>query len=95
MLFRCASQLMVVKITSKWELRRLCGAVNATALVRLGPPTPEEAGYVDLAEVSLIRICLLFIVLFQQPFFQVCINTKNAYCLIKGSRGWGTEGDCF
>ena len=44
-------QLMVLKVPSKWELRRLCGAVNATALVRLGPPTAEEAGFVDLAEV--------------------------------------------
>lgn len=42
---------MAVKIPSKWELRRLCGAVNATALVRLGPPTAEEAGFVDLVEV--------------------------------------------
>lgn len=44
-------KLMVVKITSKWELRRLCGAVNATALVRLGPATPDEMGYIDLVEV--------------------------------------------
>jgi T-complex protein 1 subunit theta len=43
--------MMVIKITSKWELRRLCGAVNATALVRLGPATPDEAGFVDLVEV--------------------------------------------
>lgn len=42
---------MVVKITSKWELRRLCGAVNATALVRLGAPTADEAGACDLVEV--------------------------------------------
>lgn len=42
---------MAIKIPSKWELRRLCGAVNATALVRLGPPTAEEAGFVDLVEV--------------------------------------------
>lgn len=47
----CAAQLMVVKITSKWELRRLCGAVNATALVRLGAPTADEAGACDLVEV--------------------------------------------
>lgn len=44
-------QLVAIKIPSKWELRRLCGAVNATALVRLGPPTAEEAGFVDLVEV--------------------------------------------
>jgi T-complex protein 1 subunit theta len=37
-------QLMCLKIGSKWELRRLCQATGATALVRLGPPTPDEMG---------------------------------------------------
>lgn len=40
-------KLMAVKITSKWELRRLCRAVNANALVRLGAPTPDEMGFCD------------------------------------------------
>ena len=40
-------QLMCLKITSKWELRRLCGATGCTALVRLGAPTPEEMGSVS------------------------------------------------
>lgn len=44
-------QLMCVKVPSKWDLRRLTGAVNATALVRLGPPTADEAGSCDLIEV--------------------------------------------
>merc|ERR1719453_1080861 len=39
--------LMALKITSKWELRRLCGATGATALVRLGAPTPDEMGSVS------------------------------------------------
>jgi T-complex protein 1 subunit theta len=39
--------MMCIKIGSKWELRRLCSAVNANALVRLGPPTPDEMGYAD------------------------------------------------
>ena len=37
---------MVIKIMSKFELRRLCKAVGATALVRVGPPMPEELGWV-------------------------------------------------
>jgi T-complex protein 1 subunit theta len=37
-------KIMCVKLGSKWDLRRLCLAVGATALVRLGPPTPEEIG---------------------------------------------------
>lgn len=45
-------QVMCLRIGSKWELRRLCQAVGATALVRLGPPTPEEMGYCDSARVQ-------------------------------------------
>eukprot|EP00593_Proboscia_inermis_P012554 CAMPEP_0171322692 /NCGR_PEP_ID=MMETSP0816-20121228/115118_1 /TAXON_ID=420281 /ORGANISM="Proboscia inermis, Strain CCAP1064/1" /LENGTH=361 /DNA_ID=CAMNT_0011821233 /DNA_START=48 /DNA_END=1133 /DNA_ORIENTATION=- len=54
--------IMCIKIASKWELRRLCSAVNATALVRLGPPTPEEMGFCDLVKVQEIggRIVTLF-----------------------------------
>lgn len=39
--------LMCLKVGSKWELRRICQAVNATALVRLGPPTPDEMGFCE------------------------------------------------
>ncbi|KAH8061975.1 hypothetical protein JL722_3935 [Aureococcus anophagefferens] len=42
-------ELMCLKITSKFELRRICGATGATACVRLGAPTPEEMGSVSLA----------------------------------------------
>jgi len=44
--------LMVVKITSKFELRRLCAALGATAVVRLGAPTEEEVGHVSCMEVK-------------------------------------------
>mmetsp|Transcript_52936 Transcript_52936/g.63738 ORF Transcript_52936/g.63738 Transcript_52936/m.63738 type:complete len:539 (-) Transcript_52936:196-1812(-) len=44
--------IMVVKIGSKWDLRRLCAAVNATALVRLGPATPDEMGHCDAVTVK-------------------------------------------
>lgn len=40
--------LMVIKITSKFELRRMCGALGATAVVRLGPCSPEEMGECSL-----------------------------------------------
>ena len=33
--------MMCIRITSKWELRRLCTATGSTALVRLGPATAE------------------------------------------------------
>ena len=38
--------IMAIKIMSKFELRRLCKAVGATALVRVGAPLPEELGCV-------------------------------------------------
>jgi len=44
-------QLMCIKIASKWELRRFCKAVNATALVRLGAPMADEMGLCDLVKV--------------------------------------------
>ena len=37
--------LLCLRVNSKWELRRLCQAVGATALVRLGAPTPDEMGH--------------------------------------------------
>jgi T-complex protein 1 subunit theta len=37
-------KMVALKLSSKWELRRLCQACGATALVRLGPPTPDEMG---------------------------------------------------
>lgn len=40
----------MLKVLSKFELRRLCRVVNATPLARLGAPTPEEAGFVDIFE---------------------------------------------
>jgi len=44
--------MMCLKISSKWELRRLCAAVGATALVRLGPPTPDEMGRATLVNTE-------------------------------------------
>ncbi|GHJ87879.1 hypothetical protein NliqN6_4281 [Naganishia liquefaciens] len=42
--------IAVIKILSKFDLRRLCRVVGATPLARLGAPTPEEAGFVDVME---------------------------------------------
>ncbi|KAI0046463.1 T-complex protein 1 [Auriscalpium vulgare] len=42
--------ILVLKVLSKFELRRLCRVVQATPLARLGAPTPEEAGFVDICE---------------------------------------------
>lgn len=45
-------KLMCLRIGSKWELRRLCQATGATALVRLGAPTPDEMGFCDTVKVQ-------------------------------------------
>ena len=42
--------ILVVKVLSKFELRRLCRVVGATPLARLGVPMPDEMGKVDVVE---------------------------------------------
>ncbi|XP_028582823.2 T-complex protein 1 subunit theta isoform X1 [Podarcis muralis] len=47
--------IMLLRLNSKWDLRRLCKTVGATALPRLTPPNLEEIGYCDsvcLSEVG-------------------------------------------
>jgi len=39
--------MMVVRVLSKFELRRICTALNATAIVRLDAPRAEEFGTAD------------------------------------------------
>jgi T-complex protein 1 subunit theta len=39
--------ILVVKVLSKFDLRRLCRVTGATALTRLGAPMPEELGFVS------------------------------------------------
>ena len=39
--------LMAVRLLSKFDLRRLCKTVGATALPRLTAPAPDELGYCD------------------------------------------------
>ena len=44
-------ELMAIKIVSKFELRRLCRAVGATAAVRVGPVSADEMGSCAVVEV--------------------------------------------
>ncbi|NXT94259.1 TCPQ protein, partial [Anhinga rufa] len=44
--------IMLVRLNSKWDLRRLCKTVGATALPRLTPPTLEEMGHCDSVYLS-------------------------------------------
>jgi T-complex protein 1 subunit theta len=42
--------ILVIKVLSKFELRRLCRVVGATPLARLGAPMPDEMGTIDFVE---------------------------------------------
>ncbi|KAF8557820.1 T-complex protein 1 [Imleria badia] len=44
--------IAVLKVLSKFDLRRVSRVVNATPLARIGAPTPDEAGYVDVFETT-------------------------------------------
>lgn len=57
-------KIMVVRLMSKFELRRLCRATQATALPRITAPTPEEAGQCD--SVALAEIGDTPVVVFKQ-----------------------------
>merc|ERR1719161_122764 len=55
-------RIMALKITSKFELRRVCQTVGATSIIRQGPPLPEECGYVESAKVEEIasqKLCII------------------------------------
>ncbi|GAA5985846.1 hypothetical protein JCM5350_006913 [Sporobolomyces pararoseus] len=42
--------ILVIKVQSKFDLRRLCRVVGASPLARLGAPTPDEMGQCDVVE---------------------------------------------
>ncbi|XP_033112860.1 T-complex protein 1 subunit theta-like [Anneissia japonica] len=44
--------IMAVRLSSKWDLRRLCRAVGAVPLPRMTAPTPDEMGHCDHVEIS-------------------------------------------
>ncbi|KAL3820279.1 hypothetical protein ACJIZ3_006184 [Penstemon smallii] len=45
-------KLMVLKISSKFELRRFCRTTGAVALLKLSHPSPDDLGYVDSVSVE-------------------------------------------
>ncbi|XP_037455290.1 T-complex protein 1 subunit theta-like [Triticum dicoccoides] len=45
-------KLMVLKVSSKFELRRLCRTTGAVALLKLSRPTAAELGYADSVSVE-------------------------------------------
>ncbi|XP_057450411.1 T-complex protein 1 subunit theta [Lotus japonicus] len=45
-------KLMVLKISSKFELRRFCRTTGAVAVLKLSQPNPDDLGYVDSVSVE-------------------------------------------
>ncbi|KAL6534574.1 T-complex protein 1 subunit theta [Orobanche gracilis] len=45
-------KLMVLKISSKFELRRFCRTTGAVGLLKLSRPDPDDLGYVDSVSVD-------------------------------------------
>lgn len=70
--------MVVVKILSKFDLRRLCRVTGATALTRFGVPTAEEMGFCDVVESVEIGSdrCTVF--------RQDGENTKTATIVLRG-----------
>ena len=71
--------ILVIRILSKFELRRLCRVVGATPLARLGAPMPDEMGSVDVVETLEIggdRVTV---------FRQENESTKTATLVIRGA----------
>ncbi|KAH9888377.1 T-complex protein 1 [Cubamyces lactineus] len=86
--------IAVLKVLSKFDLRRLCRVVNATPLARLGAPTPEEAGFVDVFETTEIggdRVTVLRQVVEGDPDFDPSAQdarsekTRTATIVLRGA----------
>ncbi|GLT27503.1 hypothetical protein SLA2020_024940 [Shorea laevis] len=55
-------KLMVLKISSKFELRRFCHTTGAVALLKLSQPKPDDLGYVDsvsVEEIGGVRVTIV------------------------------------
>jgi len=57
-------KIMGIRLMSKFDIRRLCKTVGATALPKIGVPTPEEVGH--CAKVYLDEIGDTDVVIFEQ-----------------------------
>ncbi|CAE6472128.1 unnamed protein product [Rhizoctonia solani] len=77
--------ILVIKVLSKFDLRRLCRVIGATPLARLGAPTPEEAGSVDVVET--IEIGGDRVTVFRQdpPAGSAAEKSKTATIVLRGA----------
>ncbi|PCH35670.1 T-complex protein 1 [Wolfiporia cocos MD-104 SS10] len=82
--------IAVLKVVSKFDLRRLCRVVNATPLARMGAPTAEEAGFVDVFECIEIggdRVTVLRQLIEGEPEFDASTGekTRTATIVLRGA----------
>ncbi|KAF8756708.1 T-complex protein 1 [Rhizoctonia solani] len=77
--------ILVIKVLSKFDLRRLCRVVGATPLARLGAPTAEEAGSVDIVET--VEIGGDRVTVFRQdpPAGSAAEKSKTATIVLRGA----------
>lgn len=73
---------MIIRIMSKWELRRLAKSLKAKIITRLGPPTEDEAGEcnrIEVQEVGSQKIIKLSTNLDDTRYSTIVLrgNTKN------------------
>ncbi|KAK9162904.1 hypothetical protein Syun_003806 [Stephania yunnanensis] len=69
----CQKLLMVLKISSKFELRHFCRTTGSVAMLKLRKPNPDDLGYADsvsVEEVGAIRILVILILLSFIAFLQ-------------------------
>ncbi|XP_077239976.1 T-complex protein 1 subunit theta-like [Tasmannia lanceolata] len=55
-------KLMVLKISSKFELRRFCRTTGAVSILKLSQPNPDELGYADsvsVEEIGGVRVTII------------------------------------
>ncbi|RXH89125.1 hypothetical protein DVH24_006103 [Malus domestica] len=55
-------KLMVLKISSKFELRRFCRTTGAVAMLKLSQPNPDDLGYADsvaVEEIAGVRVTVV------------------------------------
>ena len=72
-------RIFVLKLMSKWELKRIAKSVGAIAVVKLGTPTPEELGYAD--EVAVREISSTKVTIFRRDQDE----NKLATIVLRGS----------
>lgn len=72
-------KLTALRLTSKFDLKRVCRAIGATALLKLQPPKPDEMGFCD--EVKVDEIGDTPVVVFKMPERK----SKIATIIIRGS----------